>query len=66
MTNDKHINDDPLFILRGDDDELYLIDDPEIIAELDATVEAAQGVSDDEITRQLLAIANPLKYGNRI
>lgn len=58
--------DDPLFILRGDDDELYLIDDPEIIAELDATVEAAQGVSDDEITRQLLAIANPLKYGNRI
>lgn len=65
MTNDKHINDDPVFLLRGDDEEIYYIDDPEMIERLDAKVKSMKGKSDDEIGRALLTIVNPDRYGNR-
>lgn len=63
MTKNKHIEDEPVFLLRGDDDEIYYIDDPEVISILDAKVKSMQGKSDDEIGSALLAIVNPERYG---
>ena len=61
----KRIEDEPVFLLRGDDEEIYYIDDPEVISILDAKVKSMQGKSDDEIGSALLAIVNPDRYGNR-
>ena len=61
----KRIEDEPIFLLRGDDEEIYYIDDPEVISILDAKVKSMQGKSDDEIGSALLAIVNPDRYGNR-
>lgn len=63
MTKNKHIEDEPVFLLRGDDEEIYYIDDPEVISILDAKVKSMQGKSDDEIGSALLAIVNPERYG---
>ena len=65
MTKNKRIEDEPVFLLRGDGDEIYYIDDPEVISILDAKVKSMQGKSDDEIGSALLAIVNPDRYGNR-
>ena len=59
----KRIEDEPVFLLRGDDEEIYYIDDPEVISILDAKVKSMQGKSDDEIGSALLAIVNPERYG---
>ena len=63
MTKNKRIEDEPIFLLRGDDEEIYYIDDPEVISILDAKVKSMQGKSDDEIGSALLAIVNPERYG---
>ncbi len=63
MTKNKRIEDEPVFLLRGDDEEIYYIDDPEVISILDAKVKSMQGKSDDEIGSALLAIVNPERYG---
>lgn len=65
MTKNKRIEDEPVFLLRGEDEEIYYIDDPEVISILDAKVKSMQGKSDDEIGSALLAIVNPERYGNR-
>lgn len=58
--------DDKVFIVKGADDELYMIDDPSIIARLDAKVKELKGMDEIEIGKQLLSIVNPEKYGKRI
>jgi len=63
MTKNKRIEDEPVFLLRGEDEEIYYIDDPEVISILDAKVKSMQGKSDDEIGSALLAIVNPERYG---
>jgi hypothetical protein len=56
--------DDQVFILKGEDeDELYLIDDLAIIAQLDAKIEEMKGIDEAEIGRHLLKIVNPKRYG---
>lgn len=65
MTNKKHIDNDPIFLLRGDDDEIYYIDDIEMINTMEAKVRSMKGQNEDEITEQLLIIVNPDKYGKR-
>ncbi len=64
MAKNKHIDDEPVFLLRGDDDEIYYIDDPDMIHTLDEKVKSMKGKSDDEIGVELLKIVNPEKYGN--
>ena len=59
---DKIKDDDSVFLLRGEDDEIYMVDDPAIIARLDAKVKELDGMDEDEIGRHLLAIVNPDKY----
>lgn len=54
--------DDPIFLLQGDEGEIYVIDDLAIIATLDAKVKELDGMDEDEIGRHLLAIVNPDKY----
>ena len=63
MTKNKRIEDEPVFLLRGDGDEIYFIDDPEMINTLEAKVKSMKGKSDDEIGSALLAIVNPERYG---
>ena len=63
MTKNKHIDDDPVFLLRGDDEEIYYIDDMEMVTTLNAVVKAMKGKSEKEIGRELLAIVNPDRYG---
>lgn len=62
----KRIEDEPVFLLRGEDEEIYYIDDPEVISILDAKVKSMQGKSDDEIGKALLTIVNPDRYGKGI
>jgi len=59
----KRIEDEPVFLLRGEDDEIYYIDDIEMINTLEAKVKSMKGKSDDEIGSALLAIVNPERYG---
>lgn len=66
MTKNKHIEDEPVFLLRGEDEEIYFIDDPEMIDRLEALVKSMQGKSDDEIGKALLTIVNPDRYGKGI
>jgi len=66
MTKNKHIDDGPVFLLRGDDDEIYFIDDPEMIDRLEALVKSMKGKSDKEIGKALLTIVNPDRYGKGI
>ena len=55
-------NDD-VFILRGkDEDEIYLIDDPAIIARLEAKIKELEGKPETVIQRHLLYIVNPERY----
>ena len=63
MIKNRHIEDEPVFLLRGDDDEIYIIDDLEMINTLEATVKSMTGKSDNEIGSALLAIVNPERYG---
>lgn len=65
MTKHTHIDNDPIFLLRGEDDEIYYIDDIEMINTLEAKVRSMKGQNEDEITEQLLIIVNPDKYGKR-
>jgi hypothetical protein len=59
------INDDPIFILTGEDEnEFYLIDDKATIARLEAKVKELKGKSETEIAQHLRCIVNPQKYGN--
>jgi len=58
----KITDDDTVFLLRGDDDEIYMIDDPVMVRKLEAKVKELSGMSDNEIGRRLLAIVNPDKY----
>jgi hypothetical protein len=58
--------DDRVFLLTGKDDEIYIIDDPSIIARLDAKVNELKGMDETEIQKHLLPIVNPKKYGKRI
>ena len=54
---------DEVFILRGkDEDEIYLIDDPAIIARLEAKIKELEGKPETEIQRHLLFIVNPERY----
>lgn len=59
-------NDEPVFLLRGEDDEIYFIDDPDMIGTLEAIVKSMKGKSEKEISRELLAIVNPENYGKKI
>lgn len=59
----KPIDDDPVFLLRGDDGEIYYIDDLEMVTTLEAVVKAMKGKSEKEIGSELLKIVNPEKYG---
>jgi hypothetical protein len=61
MKNQVRENDD-VFILRGKDEEMYLVDDPEVIARLDKKIRELQGMADTEIIKHLLQIVNPQKY----
>jgi len=56
------MKDEPVFLLRGEDDEIYMIVDPDMIRRLEAKVKELQGMEDDEIGRHLLAMVNPDKY----
>jgi hypothetical protein len=61
----KLIDDDPVFLLQGDDYfEIYAIEDKAMIARLEAKVKELKGKSQKEISRHLLRIVNPKKYGN--
>lgn len=64
MAKNQHIDDEPVFLLRGADDEIYIIDDPDLISTLKATVKSMKGKSDTEIGKALLIIVNPEKYGS--
>ena len=66
MSSKRQINDDSVFLLRGEDGEIYVIEDPDTIADLEATVKALEDKDDDEIVKQLLRIVNPKKYGKRL
>ncbi|MBE0667572.1 MAG: hypothetical protein IH593_07830 [Bacteroidales bacterium] len=57
-------DEDPVFLLQGEDGEIYFIDDLDMIYALDATVQKMKGKTDDEIAEQLLKIVNPERYGN--
>jgi len=58
--------DDKVFIVRGEgEDEIYLIDDPVIIARLDAKVDEMKGMDETEIGKHLLSIVNPERYGRK-
>jgi hypothetical protein len=63
MAKNKHIDDDPVFLLRGDDDEIYYIDDPEVIDILNAKIQSMKGKSDKVIGKELLKMVNPERYG---
>lgn len=63
MTKKKHIDDDPVFLLRGDDGEIYYIDDLEMITTLNCIIKAMKGKSEKVIGRELLKIVNPERYG---
>ena len=63
MSKSKHIDDDPVFLLRGDDDEIYFIDDPEMIERLEAIVKSMKGKADKVIGSELLKVVNPERYG---
>ena len=54
---------DAVFILRGEDEEMYLIDDVKVIEKLEAKVKELDGAPEKEIARHLLKIVNPGKYG---
>ena len=54
--------DEPVFILQGEDEELYLIDDIKMIARLDAKVDELKGMDENEVIKHLLPIVNPEKY----
>lgn len=56
MTNDKHINDDRVFLLRGEHGEIIYIDDPGMCARLDAKVAEMEAKGFDE-----MAIGNVLR-----
>ena len=58
--------DEPVFLLRGADDEVYFIDDPALVSKLNAKVNELRGMAEDEITKYLLKIVNPEKYGEAI
>jgi len=59
----KITENDEVFIIRGkDEDEIYLIDDPAIIARLEAKIKKLEGKPETEIQRQLLFIVNPERY----
>jgi hypothetical protein len=61
----KLITDDPVFLLQGDDFfEIYVIEDKPMIARLEAKIRELKGSSEKEISRHLLRIVNPQKYGN--
>ncbi len=61
----KRIDDDPVFLLQGDDYfEIYVIDDKKMIARLEAKIKELKGTTETEISRHLLRIVNPKKYGN--
>ncbi len=66
MAKNKHIEDEPVFLLQGDDGEIYFIDDLDMIYALDATVKRMEGKSDDEIAKQLLKVVNPDRYGKEL
>ncbi len=66
MDSKRQINDDPVFLLRGNNDEIYFIDDLDMINILEATVKNMKGKSEKEISRELLAIVNPENYGKKI
>jgi hypothetical protein len=54
-------DDSKVFLLTGNDDEVYIIDDPELIEKF----EAIGGIYPEDIaTRLMLKTVNPLKYGN--
>lgn len=57
--------DDPVFLLQGDEGEIYVIDDLVMIATLDAKVAELQGMDENEIGKHLLAIVNPERYGKQ-
>ena len=60
----KKVSDnDDVFILRGElEDEIYIIDDPVIIAKFDAKILELKGRPETEIQRYLLHIVNPDRY----
>lgn len=59
----KITENDEVFILKGeDDDEIYLVDDPAIIAKLEAKIKELKGKPETEIQRHLLFIVNPDRY----
>lgn len=66
MAKNRYKNDDPVFLLRGAGDEIYLIDDPEMIDKLEVTIKIMKGKSEDEITEQLIKIVHPERYGKRL
>lgn len=54
---------DEVFILKGENEgEIYLIDDPAIIARLEAKIKELKGKPETEIQRHLLFIVNPDRY----
>lgn len=55
------MNDD-VFILKGEDEEMYLIDDPAIIEKLDQKIHELTGIAEDKVIQHLLHIVNPGKY----
>jgi hypothetical protein len=62
---DSEIDDDPVFLLQGDDFfEIYVIDDKTMIEKLQAKIKELKGHSETEISRHLLRMVNPKKYGN--
>lgn len=61
-SNAQVADNDPVFILKGDDGELYLIDDVAVIDRLDAKIKELKGKSDKIIAKHLLRIVNPDKY----
>jgi len=60
MANDELIiEDDPVFILRGKDDEIYMIDDPMMIKKLESIFEQHNEI---EALQIALPMLNPKKY----
>jgi hypothetical protein len=55
--------DDAVFILQNEDEtELYVIDNPVLIAKLEAKIEELKGMDETEISKHLLSIVNPDRY----
>ena len=58
---EKIIENDRVYIVKGTDEEIYLIDDPEMIAMLD---QIFNNHPEDEAMALVLPLLNPQKYKN--